>query len=201
MDYVERNESQWEHVMDDCLAKPIHLQDLANVLDRWVAKGKHAHESRHSSGDGGMEIHHTEDRTLTAFGAGAPDDSQMTYEAYDYTASLAFMERDEALLHSLFEIFLETWSHLVVGMEEAIAMEDRESLQRHAHQLKGALYALNANRQATVAEKLEAEAEGAPFSQLQPMFGIMKHQVEGLVALFKDVLVVKSGKKGPTSQE
>ena len=52
------------------------------------------------------------------------------------------MEGDEGLLHSLFEIFLETGPHLLQSLGEAIVSEDRQGVQRYLHQLKGALFAL-----------------------------------------------------------
>jgi hypothetical protein len=42
-----------------------------------------------------------------------------------------------------------------------------------------------------VTERLETEASVALFSELQPMFEAMEHEVEALMTLFRDTLLVR----------
>ena len=66
-------------------------------------------------------------------------------------------------------------------MKEGIATEDRPHFQRKAHQLKGALYALNATHQAKIVEQLETIALVCPFPQLENLVKEVEKEVEALI--------------------
>jgi HPt (histidine-containing phosphotransfer) domain-containing protein len=190
--HIERKESRWEHVMDDCLAKPVHLQDLANVIEQWVGFNAQAGDDQVSSSDARLQGNVGGNSTVGPLErVSVPVNQQKACDIYDYSAALESIDGEEILLHSLFQIFLDTGPNLIQGMRDAIASEDRQRFQRHAHQLKGALCALNARQQAIVTERLEAEASVALFSELQTMFEAMEHEVEALMTLFRDTLLVR----------
>ncbi len=186
--YSEQNLRSWKTVMDDCLSKPVHLRDLATVLERWVGfRVQACNES--SSNDLRVLANLTGETTVGPLETmGAAVGQENICDMYDYSAALESMEGDETLLHSLFEIFMDTGPHLMQGLREAIGSENRKLFQRHAHQLKGALFALNASHQALVAERLEAEASVASFSELQQRFGELEHEVEVLTTVFEEAL-------------
>jgi HPt (histidine-containing phosphotransfer) domain-containing protein len=110
------------------------------------------------------------------------------------------MEGDKVLLYSLFKIFLETKANLIHGMKEGIATEDRPHFQRKAHQLKGALYALNATHQAKIVENLEIIALVCPLSQLENQVKEVEKEVEALIPVFRDALRSSAGGGAPKSE-
>ena len=73
-------------------------------------------------------------------------------------------------------------------MKRAIAMEDRHGFLGHAHQLKGALFALNAQQQASKVEHVETEASGCSFVQLQGFVKEIDYELEVLSTVFKKEL-------------
>jgi signal transduction histidine kinase/HPt (histidine-containing phosphotransfer) domain-containing protein len=180
----EHDQHRWIGVMDDCLSKPVHLKDMANVLERWVGFRGQARGDQCSSSDVRLQANPT--------GASIVDRPQ-SYERYDLSGAIEAMEGDELLLHSLFKIFLETKANLIYGMKEGIATEDRPHFQRKAHQLKGALYALNATHQAKIVEQLENIALVCPFSQLGNLVKEMEKEVEALIPVFRDALRSSAG--------
>jgi len=193
--FSERNPSRWDSVMDDCLAKPFHSQDLAMVLERWVGIGLPFGGRRDSGEPSSPETSSTKINTFVISDeVGVKAEQPIYCGDYDYSAALDCMEGDQTLLHSLFKIFLETWPKLEEGMREAIAVEDRQCFEVYVHQLKGALFALNANHQGIMAERLEIEASAALFSDLQGRFEEMVEGVTTLVTLFREKLLVRSEK-------
>jgi PAS domain S-box-containing protein len=190
----EQDQDRWIGVMDDCLSKPIHFRELANVLERWVGFRVQARDYQCSSNDGRLQANPTGvgivDRPHVVR---TPVDDQKAYERYDLSGSIEAMEGDELLLHSLFKIFLETKANLIHGMKEGIATEDRLHFQRTAHQLKGALYALNATHQAKIVEQLETIALVSPFSQLENLLKEVEKEVEALISVFRDALRSSEG--------
>ena len=196
----EQSQSRWEHVMDDCLAKPVHMQDLANVLERWVGFRVKANDHQSSSNDARLQANVIEASTVgPREELKTPVDHRETCEVYDYSAALECMEGDEALLHSLFQNFLDTVPNLIHGMREAIAKEDRTGLHRQAHQLKGALFALNSHHQAEVAGRLEVKSAACSFPQLQHLVGEMEHDVGALMTVFRDILSSSEKQSGTPS--
>jgi CheY-like chemotaxis protein/HPt (histidine-containing phosphotransfer) domain-containing protein len=196
------DQHRWIGVMDDCLSKPIHLRDLANVLERWVgSRVQQVRDYQYSTSDVCLQDNPTRagivDRPHVVR---TPLDDQKSYEQYDLSEAIEAMEGDEILLHSLFKIFLETKANLIHGMKEGIATEDRPHFQRKAHQLKGALYALNATHQAKIVEQLEAKALVCPFSQLENLVKEVEKEVETLIPVFRDALRSSAGGGAPRSE-
>ncbi len=185
----EQNLRSRDTVMDDCLSKPVHLQDLATLLERWVGSNLQASEE-------GSSLH--DDREgIPLSGVSAtrpcdvveiPMDHQASGVPYDFFAALESMEGDEGLLHSLLQIFLDIEPDLIHEMKHAIAMEDRQGFLGYAHQLKGALFALNAPHQAAMVEQIEAEASGCSFLQLQHFLKEIDNEMEVLSTVFKKTL-------------
>jgi HPt (histidine-containing phosphotransfer) domain-containing protein len=196
----EQNHHRWVGVMDDCLAKPIRLRDLANVLERWVGFSAHAMVHPSSSSEASLQIDQTVENAINHLDAvRTPDDHQKSCYPYDILAALESIDGDEALLHSLFQIFLDTGPNLIHGMREAIATEDRLRLHREAHQLKGALSALNGPHQAKMVERLEAEASISPFPQLRHLLEEIEHEVKTLMSVFRSAIQAW-GKRWPLMQ-
>jgi len=193
---TEKNQFRWRPVMDDCLAKPIHMQDLAHVLERWVGfRVPSVREQPLSSSDADLQGHVGWNSPLVPLAQmNEPVANREVADFYDFAGALEFLEGDETLLYSLFQIFLDTAPHLIQGMQDAMASEDRQGFQGHVHQLKGALYALNALHQAKAAERLETEVSVGLFSELEPCVRWMEHEVAELMILFRDTLLVRSKK-------
>ena len=197
----EHNQHRWIGVMDDCLSKPVHLRDLAHVLERWVGFRVQAGDSQNSSSDVRLQAIPTGDSIVDRPNVlRAPEDAQRPIERYDLSGAIEAMEGDELLLHSLFKIFFETKANLLHGMKEGIATEDRPQIQRKAHQLKGALYALNATHQAKIVEQLETVALVRPFLQLENLLKEVEKEVEALIPLFRDALRSSGGGGVPKSE-
>ena len=182
----EQNRRTWETVMDDCLSKPIHLRDVAGVLERWVGFRVQAKKERPSL-CGDREDMLLSDSSVTRPGSAVETsiDRHVQGEPYDFFEALKSMDGDEALLYSLCQIFVDIEPDLIHQMNRAIAMEDRQGFLGHVHQLKGALFALNAHQQASTVERVEAEASGCSFFQLQHCMEEIEGEVEALSAMFK----------------
>ncbi len=186
--HSERSVADWESVMDDCLAKPVHLQDLANVLERWVKPKSHDAELQSPLADDPVVGHQTEARTDPLEVIPELRGQQHQEEMYDYSAALDSMEGDEILLHSLFEIFLETAPSIMKCVREAMSAGDRTAVQRHVHQLKGALFALNASHQAVMAEQLEGEISACSIAQLENLVTVMERDVTVMMTMLRQAL-------------
>jgi len=175
--------------MDDCLAKPIHMQDLAQVLERWVGfKVPPGNHLPFFSDDADVPGPMNQNAREESFKKGqrpasmALDDSA---HLYDFSGALTLMEGDEGLLHSLFQIFLDTAPDLMRGIQAAMASQDRQSVQVHVHQLKGALFALNASHLGRIAEQLEGAALVDPFPSIQCQVRAMERAVEAFMSLLR----------------
>lgn len=185
----EQNRHHWVSVMDDCLTKPVHLKDLANVLERWVGFKTEALAHQASSSKMPRQVALALKRATGTFeDVMTPVGDQPSSVQYDFSGALESMEGDETLLHSLFQVFLDMAPTLIQKMKESMAMEEREGVQCYAHQLKGALGALAATRQVKMAERLESEAAVCSFGQLQCSMREMEHELDVLTTVFSDAL-------------
>ena len=184
----EKNQQRWKNVMDDCLAKPIHLSDLAYVLERWIGFSVAGNEdvgqtSISSSTQSNDEL------PVDSLALRSPEDSdQSDADLYDFKQALVALDGDEGLFCSLLRIFVDTTPGLIQDLKTAVANDDREHLQHWAHQLKGALRALKAHGPATMAEQLEHDALTGILPDLHQQSERIADQVECLRRLFTDAL-------------
>jgi CheY-like chemotaxis protein/HPt (histidine-containing phosphotransfer) domain-containing protein len=188
--------------MDEWLCKPVHLHDLEKVLQRWI---------------GFMPVGFGSFTVMTEDGPGSNPETvtfarsdksglkcserQPDLDVYNLSAALQAMEGDEALLYSLFKIFNETSPCVIQDMKKSIQLKDRQEFQRQAHQIKGALRALHAGRQALLAERLETSASFWSFSSLCSKLTELENEIEELVCLFQRLASFREDRMDPSSSE
>jgi CheY-like chemotaxis protein len=177
--------------MDECLFKPIHLHDFEKVLQRWV--GLRPFRTKNPSS--GQEYQSWTDNKGAFIlpageinGIGRPIEGSAEQESYIVSSALDALEGDKALLYSLFEIFNDTAPSVLQAMQISIQMNDRQNLQRQAHQIKGALNAVHAVHEAKMAEQLETRASFAAFSHLVLEMAKLKDVTQHLIGVFKILL-------------
>jgi len=179
----EQGEQCLKSGMDDCLFKPVHLRDFERVLRHWVGFVPRAMDSSPpaTEDDGDRKGTHLK--------------CQAGNERYDVSAALHALEGDEGLLYSLFHIFNATTPDLLKGMYQTIHMENRQELQRLAHQMKGTLGAVHATHEGKQAEQLERMAASATISHLHSTVNELEQMVKQLIGEF-DRLISLQGDKG-----
>jgi signal transduction histidine kinase/CheY-like chemotaxis protein/HPt (histidine-containing phosphotransfer) domain-containing protein len=136
--------------MDDYLAKPITLADLAAVLDRQT-------DGRAMASDPPIPkpapIPRVRERLPTL------DRARVT--------GLAGPEGDPALISELIAIFRRDAQHRVRALESAADRSALEEVQKQAHALKGASATFGAPRLASCASTLESAAKGRALDGLR----------------------------------
>ena len=195
--HAERHAADWESVMDDCLAKPVHLQDLADVLERWVTCRPYDSEPQPPVAGDPVREHQSAASTDGQHELSHELGGRHQDKIYDYSAALESMEGDEILLHSLFEIFLKTVPAIMQGLDESLSAGDRSGVQRHVHQLKGALFALNASQQAVMAEQIERKASDSSFTELVNMVKKMECDLTVMKTIFRHALQIETNHHDP----
>lgn len=125
--------------MDDYLAKPVTLHELARVMDRWAPPA--AHDAR------------------APRPAQAPPGDELRLEA------LAGPGADPELLEELAALFVKNARERVSAIEDAVARGALAIAKRHAHALRGSSATIGAGRLAARAawlEQLRPEGEAGP---------------------------------------
>ena len=181
--------------MDECLSKPVYLHDFEKVLQRWVGFIPGATVYPLSRTEGGFDWPGRQPALIKEVGSAHEHELHpqcpISVEEYNVSAALQAMEGDEALLYSLFKIFSETTPGLIHEMKNSIQMKNRQNFQRQAHQMKGALSAVQAGVQANVAEQLEQKAFSAPFPQLHSALAELEKVVQRMVTRFQNLISVQ----------
>jgi len=78
--------------------------------------------------------------------------------AWDFDQARARTAEDEVLLREIVKIFLEESPRLMERIEQALAENDADQLERAAHSLKGQIRCLAAPQALSAAEKLDEKA-------------------------------------------
>ena len=193
---TEQDQETWRKVMDDCVTKPIHLPELANILERWV-------NTQWLNIDNQLPLNLVEktenllqNETVLNIAEDKLRGKDITLNPpYDFFSALQGLEGDEKLLCDLLRIFLETTPSLMQEMKEAGEADNRSVLHRKAHQLKGALFALAANQVALKVERLENATFNDHLGDIQNLVEEVNRELVVLRSLFQDALLLweKSG--------
>jgi CheY-like chemotaxis protein len=157
--------------MDDYLAKPVELQALEVVLERWGAA---------RIGNGSNPIH--EEATKMRL-PGKP----ISTDVFDIEALRSRVENDLALLSEMIDLYLSSSPLLLQELESAVAFRDGERIARAAHTLKGVLGSMCASTCAEAALQLEMIGTTGDFGQAHQSLVILKHEYKQLQSVLTEV--------------
>jgi PAS domain S-box-containing protein len=148
--------------MDDYVAKPIRPAELAAAIARWT--------SRDSCSAGGDGLPETVDGEREAPGMVQQDAEEagpgasctvreQSQQVLDRPALLDRVGGDETILAEIVKVFLEDTPRQIQAMEAAAGADDRLTLRRLAHSLKGSAGTVGANALQATALALEQHVD------------------------------------------
>ncbi len=144
--------------MSDYMSKPIRAHQLVEILKKWVPtlclQGRT--ETVSAIATSGTDVPHATSsiHSVTVSSNVLPHHGHAQV-VYDVGKALRQVEGDWGLLCTLIQIFLNTAPNLMKQLHVAFHDNDRNVLEKQAHQLKGTLGTLHAVDAAAVAARLE----------------------------------------------
>jgi signal transduction histidine kinase/CheY-like chemotaxis protein/HPt (histidine-containing phosphotransfer) domain-containing protein len=150
--------------MDDYLSKPFDLNQLRDVLQRWLP-GKLV------GGDG-----------AGASESGLAAESSSPTAVFDLEGLVRRLG-DREFVELFVEKFLESTGELMATLKEALGGEDLAAIHLQSHSIKGASASIGAESMRLIAAQMEAAAKGGTLSELPPLYA----QLEHAFALFREV--------------
>ncbi len=101
----------------------------------------------------------------------------------DHADAMERMGGSEALLRSLFDLFLNEYDNYLGNIDKAEASGNQADLIRAAHTLKGALATLSASRARKKAEELEQAAKAGEQPRYRPLIQELKQELASFKAV------------------
>ncbi len=182
--------------MDDCRTKPIHLEDLKDLLRQWVGyepltlRGSSSPTTKSSSEKACIRDSPEVQRIGDApHGLGGGKVSAMQV-SYNIDRALEAVDGDVRLLSNLLQIFLGSVPPLLGELHEALAMNNRKKIHQIAHKLKGSLATLHADSEAKMAENLEWEIMSLAPEELETRVGAFDDQLNGLILKIRKMVAI-----------
>jgi two-component system sensor histidine kinase/response regulator len=149
--------------MDDFLSKPLDVQRLRDVLDRFGLAAKSDFDANESSSCDSK--------------GDAPDD---TNRAIDLSRVEAIAEGDHAFFAELLNTFLSSAEQSLDALRTAASSIDRITLGREAHKLKGACANIGADNLKELAQGLETSADRYSEQRIQLTLASVASEVQRL---------------------
>jgi signal transduction histidine kinase/DNA-binding response OmpR family regulator len=160
--------------MDDYLAKPVHIDDLAAVLRSFLVGPPAAPEMVEAD-----EAAHVPEVPTEAPAPPAAADVVLDRDAYERIRALG-----EDFLFSITADFREDAPNDIGELKQALADADPRRVMGVAHRLKGGCLILGANRMGTVAGEIEGRADRGHLDQVPGLVADLERSyVDLLVAL------------------
>lgn len=134
--------------MDDYLSKPVHLEQLQLMLEKWV-KEKHTDKDT----DRLLAPQPTAQTTHTAAAPEQPKDTPVTLcaKTLEYLRQMVGNSFDSILEH-----YVQGSENSVATIQQALSNQDYTALMRAAHSLKSSSAQLGAMELSAIAKELEA---------------------------------------------
>jgi PAS domain S-box-containing protein len=151
--------------MSDFLVKPVRLEDLGLMLDRWVPPAAETSPAN----------------------AGA-DGNRQSGPAFDREQALARLHGQTSMLREVAIIFLRTAREHLAAVHDALRREDSEALWKGAHALKGASAYLSTPRVYEAALRLETVGRAADLDAAPAAIGELEQAVAEVEPLLHGLL-------------
>lgn len=152
--------------MDDYLAKPVKLEELRTVLQRWVLE------------------HMPPPPIVAAQREALP--SGHPQGVFDPEKMWRQLGGDGELFAQLIVLFLNRYEATLAGIREALVTDDALTLERSAHTLKGTAGNLCASEVVLVASRLEAVAHRGTLPDAPSIYAELELEVMRLVRVLED---------------
>jgi signal transduction histidine kinase/DNA-binding response OmpR family regulator len=147
--------------MDDFIAKPVDLEHLAEVLDRWIGAGRPAPDPGPAAG--------------VPAGPAVPLDAALDAGRLE---TLCSMIGGEQVLGQVVALYLQELPSRVDALRAAVERTEGAALEFAAHRLKGASGTLGANRLARLCEALEEQGRIGSFEGVDGLFADVAQEVQ-----------------------
>lgn len=165
--------------MDDFMAKPILIEDLEWMLERWLPNHREGRgdspaqaappgDSRAHPGEAGGDP-----------GSGA--DGQDEVVVFDWDAALSRMGGDPDIFAQVFTLFRSGWEEIQRNVPAALENGDLAVVAAAAHRMKGSAGNLGAVRVGDLAGRLEEAARRGHDGDLGPLWLALDEAVERFV--------------------
>lgn len=153
--------------MDDYISKPVKMEILRSVLERWA--GQKAKEQP------------PEQKTDSTDGF-----PRLDPEALAMQRSLA--EGDDSFLDSLVDLYLEGATSSIQNMREAERSGDADALKKAAHKLRGSSLTMGALGMGEICEKLEAMGKSGTVSGSPEWLEKLEKEFKEVSAVLRNAL-------------
>jgi len=144
--------------MDDYLSKPINLQQLAHLVDKWLPVNSDLKDNSStnlsSDIDNMKDADNLETKKTTETGSDSPIDFENLKEIYGQDS-----------LKEIFTMFLDEANELVARVDNGVKKRDKAVVATAAHQLKGVAAAVSALKLNKTSAELEVAVEGDHWEQ------------------------------------
>jgi CheY-like chemotaxis protein/HPt (histidine-containing phosphotransfer) domain-containing protein len=162
--------------MDDFVTKPVKMETLAKVIQRWYVDRSSKIEDPEADRGRGSGVGLLKSGDL----GGYPDSAA---PAIDKAAVLKRLGGDEELYHELLHLFLEHAPRQITQLKEAVEAGDVALSERMAHSLKGASANVGAVTLQQEAARAEAGARTGDWQKIRGCHERMEMELEKIRSL------------------
>ncbi len=159
--------------MNDYISKPVNLQTLREVLERWLTGS--ARESVSNSADPDNA---------------SPENEEASPLDMNIFASLRELQDESAptFLHDLVDAYLKSAPPLIEAMHEAIRQSDAQALHKAAHSLKGNSASLGIRSVAAICLEIETISRNNGAQEAAALLQALEHEyTRALTALKREI--------------
>lgn len=159
--------------MNDYLSKPVKLQALKEVVERWLP----APQDRGGNGKG----HLAEMPAAVAGRTEAKGSSAEEPRVFDPSTLLGLLEGDRETAKEIVASFLESVPGQVAALSRALESDDLPAVEKQAHQLKGAAANVGAEALRMLAAETEKMARDGRIADEPGLVAALQKQLERLL--------------------
>ncbi|MDO3386240.1 response regulator [Gilvimarinus sp. SDUM040013] len=174
--------------MTDYLSKPIDVQALVHVLDRYLERADTAQPPDSKTPTDTSDDSAGDSAAANALSANAAQASTATPVHWDRSAALARLANNETILNKIVTMYIESSQENVQKLEAGAATSDREAVKHEAHTLKGISSNVGAVFLVALARELEQGAHELDTKDIERLVQQVKSAHRELLVMLQEYL-------------
>ncbi len=179
--------------MDDYVAKPVQLDDVAAALERWLPYAPAESGAAQPEEEGLARREAVGDQPTPAEGSPpASDQEVLAAPVFDRQAFLARVMGDEELGREVITQFLQDAPAQIAALRAAIERGDADLLAQQAHRLKGAVGTIGGMALHQIMAEIEQGARAGDLARPRELLP----ELEGALAAFAAATAILGGQEG-----
>ena len=179
--------------MDDYIAKPVNLDELARILSKWLPEDRSQRAEDRSQKSEVSDQGTEEEDIRTEEAEWMKQESRNAFicakPLFDQDIFMTRMGHDSEMAEEIMSVYLESIPQNIEALKNHIEQGQKEGATREAHSIKGTSGNVSCLAMAEIADELEKAGWAGNFERMKALMAELERQIESRKELIRKTIL------------